>query len=56
MLQNCIQRNKLAMSYITKFGKFSWYWEQKVTMFGDVLLKKNVHAHLGYHTRKSQKT
>ena len=38
------------------FGKFSWYWEQKLTFFVDVLLKKTAHAQLGYHARKSQKT
>ena len=40
------------------FGEFSWYLEQKVLTFGfgDVLPEKNMHAHLGYHTRKSWKT
>ena len=30
------------------FGTFSWYWEQKVIIFVDMLLEKNVHAHPGY--------
>ena len=42
-------------SCIRVFGTFSRYWEQKVIIFVDVLLKKTRHAHQGYHTRKSQK-
>ena len=38
------------------FGKFSWYWEQKVIVVGDALLEMNAHAHPGYHARKSRKT
>ena len=38
-------------SNITVFGKISWYSEQKLTIFVDVLLEKTVHAQLRYHTR-----
>ena len=41
---------------IMVFGKFSWYWEQKLTIFVDVLLEKTVHGQLGYHTRNLQNT
>ena len=43
-------------SSITVFEKFSQYWEQKLTIFVDVLLEKTEDAQLGYHTRKSRKT
>ena len=42
-------------SNITVFGKFSRYWEQKLTIFVDVLFEKTAHAQLMYHTRKSWK-
>ena len=31
------------------FWKFSWYWEQKLTIFVNLLLKKTAHVQLGYH-------
>ena len=37
------------------FEKFSRYWEQKLTIFVDVLLEKTEHTQLRYHTRKSRK-
>ena len=39
-------------SSITRFEKFSRYWEQKLTFFINVLLEKTTHAQLGYHTKK----
>ena len=41
---------------MTVLGTFSRYWEEKVIILVDMLLEKNAHAHLGYRTRKSQKT
>ena len=38
-------------SHITIFGNFSWYWEQKLTIFVDALPEKNAHAQLRYHIR-----
>ena len=38
-------------SNITVFGKFSWYWEQKLTIFVDILLEKTAHAQMRHHTR-----
>ena len=43
-------------SRITVFEKFSRYWEEKLTIFVDILLEKTAHAQLGCHTRKSRKT
>ena len=42
-------------SNITVFGKFSWYWEQKLTIFVEVLLEKTAHAQLGYHTESHRR-
>ena len=53
--RNFIQRNKLYISHNLEHFHGS-YWEQKVIIFVDVLLKKAAHAQLGYHTRKSLKT
>ena len=53
--QNFIQRNKLYISHNLEHFHGS-YWEQKVIIFVDVLLKKAAHAQPGYHTRKSLKT
>ena len=48
MSQNDIQRNKLRLSGITEFRPFSGYWEQTLTMFGNVLLEKTAaHIQLG---------
>ena len=38
-------------SNITVFGKFSRYWEQKLTIIVDALLEKTAHVQLRYHTR-----
>ena len=53
--RNFIQRNKLYISHNLEHFHGS-YWEQKVIIFVDVLLKKAAHAQPGYHTRKSLKT
>ena len=53
--RNFIQRNKLYISHNLEHFHGS-YWEQKVIIFVDVLLKKAAHAQTGYHTRKSLKT
>ena len=53
--RNFIQRNKLYISHNLEHFHGS-YWEQKVLIFVDVLLKKAAHAQPGYHTRKSLKT
>ena len=53
--RNFIQRNKLYRSHNLEHFHGS-YWEQKVIIFVDVLLKKAAHAQPGYHTRKSLKT
>ena len=42
--QNDIQRNKLRLSGITEFRPLSRYWEQTLTMFGNVPLEKTAHA------------
>ena len=47
---------KQAMvSGITEFRPLSQYWEETLTIFGDVLIKNTAHAELGHHTRKSRK-
>ena len=38
---------RMVHFYGTFHGTFSWYWEQKAIIFGNVLLKKDLHAHLG---------
>ena len=43
------------INYITVFGTFSWYWEQKVIIFLDNQLEKTAHVHPRYHTGKSWK-
>ena len=53
--RNFIQRNKLYISHNLEHFHGS-YWEQKVIIFVDVLLKKAAHVQPGYHTRKSLKT
>ena len=52
---NFIQRNKLYISHNLEHFHGS-YWEQKVIIFVDVLLKKAAHVQPGYDTRKSLKT
>ena len=43
------------VSGITVFQKLSWYWEQTLIIFDDVLLEQTADAQLGHHTRKSWK-
>ena len=42
-------------SYSMVFGAISWYWEQTLTIFDDVLLEEAAHVQLGQHAWKSQK-
>ena len=52
MSENYTQRKKIYHGIWEIFT----VWEQKLTIFVDVLREKTAYAQLGYHTRKSRKT